>query len=414
MSNATCVAPRAGPAGGELLFVIGTLEVGGTERHLATLAPALVNLGWTVSVYSLAGGGALRDELQGKGVDVLVPPFKAAAARASLVGRVAQSLRAGTHLFKVMRQRRPAIVHFFLPAAYLVGGPAAISAGVPVRIMSRRSLNVYQQSYPLVSNLERRLHRRMTAILGNSRSVVRELSEMERVPARRLGLIYNGIDVARFTDAGSREATRTALGLDPQTLTLAIVGNLIPDKGHADLLSALGQAAPDLPQDWRLLIVGRDEGIASSLQTQAAELGLERNITFLDTRNDVPEILNACDIGILCSHQEGFSNAVLEGMASGLPMIVTDVGGNAEAVIDGECGIVVPPHDPARLAEAIVRLANDPALRARLGDAGRRRMTAHFALERSIEAYDALYRALQSGIAPGDIPEVRVTGWLRT
>ena len=90
-------------------------------------------------------------------------------------------------------------------------------------------------------------------------------------------------------------------------------------------------------------------------------------------------------------------------MASGLPMIVTDVGGNAEAVLDGECGIVVPPHDPARLADAIVRLANDPSLRARFGSAGRRRMAEHFALDRSIGAYDVLYRALQSGVAPGDI-----------
>jgi glycosyltransferase involved in cell wall biosynthesis len=154
-------------------------------------------------------------------------------------------------------------------------------------------------------------------------------------------------------------------------------------------------------------------GFASTLQVQAAGLGNARNVTFLDTRIDVPEILTASDIGVLCSHQEGFSNAVLEGMASGLPMIVTDVGGNAEAVLDGESGIVVPPHDPIQLAEAIVRLANDPPLRARLGDAGRRRMAEHFALDRSIGAYDALYRALQSGVAPGDIREVRVTDWLR-
>jgi glycosyltransferase involved in cell wall biosynthesis len=413
MSDATRVAQGSGPAGAEILFVIGTLEVGGTERHLATLAPALVKLGWIVSVYSLAGGGALRDELQGDGVTVLVPRFKIAAAKSSVVGRLAQSVRIGAHLFSVMRQRRPAIVHFFLPAAYLVGAPAAISAGVPVRIMSRRSLNVYQRSYPLVQNLERRLHRRMSAILGNSRSVVRELAETEDVPVRRLGLIYNGIDVARFTDAGSMAATRAELGLGPQTLTLVIVGNLIPYKGHGDLLAALGQAAPRLPPDWRLLIVGRDEGIASALQAQAAGLDIARNVTFLDTRNDVPEILNASDIGVICSHQEGFSNAVLEGMASGLPMIVTDVGGNAEAVLDGESGIVVPPHDPVHLADAIVRLANDPPLRARLGDAGRRRMAEHFSLDRSIGAYDALYRALQSGVAPGDIREVRVTGWLR-
>jgi len=141
-------------------------------------------------------------------------------------------------------------------------------------------------------------------------------------------------------------------------------------------------------------------------------LGIGRNVRFLDSRNDIPDILNACDIGVLCSHQEGFSNAVLEGMASGLPMIVTDVGGNAEAVLDGECGIVVPPRDPARLAGAIVQLAVDPSLRARLGGAARRRTSEHFALDRAIAAYDALYRALQSGIAPGDVREVRVTDWL--
>ncbi len=414
MSSAARGVPGAGRAGAEILFVIGTLEVGGTERHLATLAPALVKLGWSVAVYSLAGSGALREEMQGQGVEVLVPPFRGPAVRASMVGRVAQSVGIGAHLFKVMRARRPAIVHFFLPAAYLVGAPAAIAAGVPVRIMSRRSLNVYQRSYPLVSNLERQLHRRMTAIFGNSRSVVRELSELEGVPARRLGLIYNGIDIARFTDAGSRAATRATLGLGPQTLALVIVGNLIPYKGHSDLLAALGRADSHLPPDWRLLIVGRDEGIASSLQAQTAELGIERKVSFLDTRNDVPEILNACDIGVLCSHQEGFSNAVLEGMASGLPMIVTDVGGNAEAVVGGECGIVVPARDPAPLADAIVRLANEPSLRASFGPAGRRRIAEHFALDRSIGAYDAFYRALQSGVAPEDIREVRVTDWLRS
>lgn len=396
----------------EILFVIGTLEVGGTERHIATLAPALVKLGWPVSVYSLAGGGALRQEMEEEGVNVLVPPCKLSAPRSSLLMRLTQSVRIGTHLFNVMRARRPAIVHFFLPAAYLTGAPASLAARIPVRIMSRRSLNVYQQGYPLVPDLERRLHRRMTAILGNSRSVVRELNTQEGVPAERLGLIYNGIDVARFADTGSRSAIRTALGIGPQTLTLVMVGNLIAYKGHGDLLAALGQAAPQLPPDWRLLIVGRDEGIAPALHAQAAELGIDRNVLFLDTRNDVPEILNASDIGVLCSHQEGFSNAVLEGMASSLPMIVTDVGGNAEAVRDGECGIVVPPRDPARLAEAIVRLAGSPELRNALGSAARRRMAEHFVLDGAIAAYDALYQGLLRGAVPEDIPQVRVSGWL--
>jgi glycosyltransferase involved in cell wall biosynthesis len=97
---------------------------------------------------------------------------------------------------------------------------------------------------------------------------------------------------------------------------------------------------------------------------------------------------------LLCSHQEGFSNAVLESMAAGLPAIVTDVGGNAEAVVDGETGLVVPPHAPARLAEAIVRLANDPALCAELGAAARQRVAKHFSFKQCVSHYDGLYRML--------------------
>lgn len=403
---------EVGSGAPKILFVVGTLEVGGTERHLASLAPALVKLGWSVSLYSLAGSGALGKELQRKGIDVFVPPFTARGARSSVFLRLPQALLASGHLFQLMRSLKPSIVHFFLPAAYLVGAPPAIISDVPVRIMSRRSMNAYQRRYPLVQGLERRLHRRMTAILGNSRSVVRELSELEGVPANRLGLIYNGIDVARFANAGSRQAPRSALGLGPQTLALVMVGNLISYKGHGDLIAALKQAVPQLPDDWRLLLVGRDEGIAAALRAQASSLGIDRKISFLGVRDDVPEILSACDIGVLCSHQEGFSNAILEGMASGLPMIVTDVGGNAEAVLDDETGIVVPPRDPRRLAEAIVRLANEPALREAFGAAARRRMTEHFALARSIEAYDALYRALLAGAAPQDVRQIGVTDWL--
>ncbi len=391
----------------EILFVTSSLQIGGTERHLAAVAPALVKLGWSISVYSLTGSGALREEMQGKGVNVFVPPLWQSTLR-----HFSQFMLGGVHLFDVMRKRRPTIIHFFLPAAYLVGAPLAIFKGIPVRIMSRRSLNVYQQRYPFALKLERGLHRKMTAILGNSRSVVRELSELEGVSASRLGLIYNGVDVVRFSNAGSPKVTRAALGLGQESLALVMVGNLIPYKGHNDLISALGLASSNLPEDWRLLLVGRDFGIAAALREQATMLRIEDKILFLGTRNDIPEILNACDIGVLCSHQEGFSNSVLEGMAAGLPMIVTNVGGNTEAVLDGKTGIVVPPHDPGLLAAAIARLAQDRSLRANLGSAARGRVAAHFALERTIKAYDILYRALLAGASPQDIQQIGVTDWL--
>src|SRR5205823_891079 len=126
-----------------------------------------------------------------------------------------------------------------------------------------------------------------------------------------------------------------------------IVANLIPYKAHTDLFHALAQISPKLPADWTLLCVGRDTGYGAKLEKFSQELKLSDHIQFLGERRDVRELLAHAHIGILCSHEEGFANAILEGMTTGLPMIVTDVGGNAEAVVHEKTGLVVPPHDPS-------------------------------------------------------------------
>jgi glycosyltransferase involved in cell wall biosynthesis len=377
----------------EIFFVIGTFEVGGAESHLLSITRELVRRGWKVSVYALEKGGPLQRGFEESGATILSSP------KASL----AHFAQAAWHLLWTMIKHRPAIAHSFLPLAYLIAAPSALLARIPVRIMSRRS---YQADMWWLSSVERLLHKTMTAILGNSLSVVRQLRD-EGVPSRKLGLIYNGIDIARSRDSGSRPATRAAIGLTEATLTFVIVANLIPYKGHRDLIEALRQCRAQLPEPWRLLIVGRDDGIAVALRAQAAEAGIAGNVSFLGPRQDVPDLLKACDIGLLCSHQEGFSNAILEGMAASLPMIVTDVGGNAEAVLDGMTGIVVPAHDPARLAKAIACLANNATMRSDLGAAARLRVEEYFSLERCVSAYDELYRTLLAGKTLHDAPHVR-------
>jgi glycosyltransferase involved in cell wall biosynthesis len=409
-SQRSLTAPMLKNAAAEILIVVGSLQVGGTENHIAVVAPALVRKGWKVSVYSLAGAGPVQHKLEQRGVAVILPPL--AARSASTTRRMLFPLRlivASCHLFSRMVWRRPAIVHFFLPEAYLVGGLLALVARLPIRIMSRRSLNVYQERRRILPAIERMLHRTMTAILGNSRSVVRQLNQIENVPLTRLGLIYNGIDTRHFSENQRRADTRGALGLRPDVLALIMIGNLIPYKGHADLIEALHLAAHSLPTEWRLFIVGRDDGIGATLRKKVDEFGLGKNIVFLGQRSDVADLLNACDVGLLCSHQEGFSNSVLESMAAGLPMIVTDVGGNREAVIDGETGLVVPPHDPAKLGEAIVRLCGDGVLRKKLAIAGQSRVKECFSLEECVEKYESLYRTLLAGGSLADIASLRVS-----
>lgn len=401
--------PDTGSSGGlDILFVIGQLDVGGTENHLATVASALVCKGWRIAVYSLQGDGPVAATLRKGGVEIIYPPLQRPEHKQSLFLRVFRLARASLCLLNVFRKRRPKIVHFFLPAVYIIGAPLAAMTAVPIRVMSRRCLNVYQRSYPFVGWLERRLHPGMTAILGNSLGIVRELYEQEHISPERLGLIYNGLDLERFAATEPRQEVRAQLGLLPDELILTAVANLIPYKGHADILDALARAKPKLPARWKLLIVGRDDGIGEALKMQANDLGISSHVAFLGVRNDIPQIYAASDIGLLCSHQEGFSNALLEGMASGLPMVATNVGGNTEAVKDGISGIIVPPKDPMCLADALVRLANDAHLRMLVGKAARERVARHFSLGACIEAYDKLYRTLLSGGQVVDVEQIQV------
>lgn len=169
------------------------------------------------------------------------------------------------------------------------------------------------------------------------------------------------------------------------------MANLIPYKGHSGLVKARASSQNSLPDPWALLRLGRDDGIGAALQEEAQILGVSGHVRFLGSRNDVPDLLRSADAGILCSHQEGFSNALLEGMAAALPMVVSDVGGNAEAVVDGVTGYVVSARSPALLAEALLRVATMDERRA-MGEKGRRRVETHFSMSACLDAYEALYR----------------------
>jgi glycosyltransferase involved in cell wall biosynthesis len=213
-------------------------------------------------------------------------------------------------------------------------------------------------------------------------------------------VIYNGVRLNNYMAPADRESMRDNLGIPADSIVLITVANLIPYKGHEDLLNALDSIKDGMPQNWCLLAVGRDDGIRHSLEKMCAVKGLDKNVKFLGSRTDIPALLRVSDIGILCSHQEGFSNAILEAMAAGLPMVVTDAGGNREAVEDGVTGLVVPIHEPLSLGKAILRLAKDQQLAKRMGKQAKLRAQERFSLETCVSRYDALYESLRmkSGI----------------
>lgn len=380
-----------------LLFIIGKLDIGGAERHLLQVLPQLQSRGFRIAVYTIGQEGIMAADFRSAGVPVFSPPMADSFRKLPFpLGKSLLFLVSVFRLFTLFLFYRPVLVHFFLPEAYLVGGMISLLFPGLRRVMSRRSLDHYQKRYPLGSRVERWLHPRMDVVLGNSRSVIRQL-ENEGVKREQLGLIYNGLDTTVFDVPFDRMHARAGLGLSSDDLVMVLVANLISYKGHDDLLTVLGMIKDRLPENWVLLCVGRDDGIGELLEAKVQELSISSHIIWMGMRHDVEQLLRLSDIGLMCSHQEGFSNAVLEGMAAGLPMLVTDVGGNREAVIHGVTGYVVPPEDHRMFGESLFNLATDPVLRQRLGEAGRDRMNKNFTLDSCVNKYELLYRSVIKG-----------------
>jgi glycosyltransferase involved in cell wall biosynthesis len=371
-----------------LLVVTESFGIGGTESHLIRLLPRLVDSGWTVATFCLTERGNSAHLLEAAGVEVFSAPQISNRKSSALRYPAHVALASGT-LYRLARRWRPSIAHFYLPGPYVIGAPVAMAARVPIKIMSRRSLASYQRSWPTVARFERLLHRKMDMVVGNSRAVVSEL-RTEGIPDAKLRLIYNGIKTPALQP--KREEARQALGLGPEDLVGVVVANLIRYKGHRELIKGVAHAVAQIRQPLRILLAGRDQGLGPELQSLAREQGVGDMVEFLGQRSDVAPLFAAADFGLLTSREEGFSNVVLEGMAAGLPMIVTAVGGNPEAVLDGETGLVVPPRNSTAIGDAILRLALDPDLRKRLGEVGQKRVSEEFSIERCVTAHAELYQ----------------------
>lgn len=373
----------------KILYVIGSMQVGGAESHLQRIASDLVRDEFDVTVFAFQSEGPLRPAFEAAGVCVV--GGKSSGGR-SIIIRLLVLLKVIVNLLWILARLRPDVVHFFLPMSYIVGGILSLPFLRTRKVMSRRSMNYYQKKYPFFATVERFLHHWMDAVLGNSQAVIEQLKQ-EGVPESKLHLIYNGIDVSNYALPRSRDALAAEFGIAEDAFVMVIVANLIPYKGHADLLLALGHVKEQLPRDWHILVVGRDDGILASLEQLAEQQGIRQRVHFLGQRRDIPVLLNGSDMGVLCSHEEGFSNAILEAMAASLPLVVTDVGGNAEAVLDGVCGRVVPPKDPIRLGKAISELANNPE-RLSMGMASKSRVVELFSSKACLNNYKKLYKSI--------------------
>lgn len=371
-----------------ILWVVGQLDVGGTERHIGAIAPALRTRGWEIEVFAFRSG-PLREVLIAGGVPVHLgwdvsgsaSWLAKASGLATISRRLATLVAAGDY----------AIVQFFLPEAFLVGSLTLGGRYKGVRILARRSLRRYRRRRPLLSVAERVLRTRADLALGNSVAVGKELLE-EGFEDRKVGVVHNGVPLDGL--GAARAEARRRLGIGDEETVLVVVANLLPYKGHVDLLRAFAGLRLGPGRKVRLLLAGEDRGSGQVIRRLAEQLGVAGSVTLLGKVAKIGDVLGCADIGVLASHEEGFSNAVLEYMGAGLPVVATQVGGNPEAVVHGVSGLLVPARAPGALRDALQRLVDEPELRARMGRAGRQRVAKAFSIEQCAAKYENLYAAL--------------------
>ena len=367
----------------EILFIIDYFHrTGGTEKHLSQLIQGLPAEAFKCSVVAFdLGANPLLDDLRARGVSIVGVPV----GREYVPNAAVQAWR----LFKLIRKNGYDIVQTFHQKADTYGAVIAWLAGAKHLISSKRDTGQFRKPWHFFLN--RRLKSLFDGFIVVAEAVRVAVMANDHLPASRITTIYNGVDIARFTvpSAQQRGDARTRLGFAADNFVVGIVARFRPEKNHDVFFAGLLQAAPSIPS-LKVLAVGAGPLLAQ-FRERIAQTELGARTVFAGDVSETLPCLWAMDVGCLTSSSEGFSNAVVEQMAVGLPMIVTDVGGNVEAVVDGENGRVIPPQDAAAFSRALIDLHDNRARADAMGRASRTRVEERFSLERMCAEHVRLY-----------------------
>jgi L-malate glycosyltransferase len=271
-------------------------------------------------------------------------------------------------------------------------------SGVRHLISSKRDTGDLRK--PLHKFLNRHLRGLFEGFIMVADGVRVAVSARDRLPPELICTIYNGVDTAWFAPPADeqRQAARERLGLAPEDSVVGMVAGFRAEKNHEVFFAGAERALAAVPS-LKVLAVGGGE-LLETYRRRVADSRLAPRTIFAGEITDVRPWLWAMDVGCLTSgSNEGFSNAVIEQMATGLPMIVTDVGGNAEAVVDGATGLVIPPNDAAAVGAALERMFADRTRTREMGRAARQRVEERFSLEAMCAAHARLYSALVRPVA---------------
>ena len=365
----------------KIVFVIDSLRRHGAQRFLTHLTRGLRQLGYTQTVIALnsVSDSSIEQELADAGCSVVT-----IGKRALLLGGYGW-----WRLVAILRKIEPDVVMTLLDVADTIGRPAARAARCKVLVSSIRVRNIVKPAWQRW--LDCQTVRWAKKVVFNSARVVPYALGNEGVRPEQGVVIPNGVEDWRARSQSLRETTRAEVGVAPETFLLGAVGRLNPQKNVALLLEVVSR----LPKtrSWKLLVIGEGPD-RRMLAGTARELGISDRMLWLGERADLASWYAAMDLFVHTANFEGMPNAVMEAMASGLPVVASAVDGTRDLITDRVNGCLASAGARDEFVQRITELMNDPIMAQRLGDRAHRDILDHFGMAKMIQSYDELFRSL--------------------
>jgi glycosyltransferase involved in cell wall biosynthesis len=363
-------------------FVMHVMQVAGAEMLVAEIVRRTRGL-FEATIICLDGIGPLGEQLRNEGVDVI-----------NLERRPGRDLRVAWRMARLIQARGIELVHAHQYTPFFYAALAKLILGKRFRLI----LTEHGRHFPDIVSRKRRLANRWVfgpmadAITGVCQFSAKSLAQNDGFYRKKITVIDNGIVLDRYNPVDNRAEIRSRLGLDPARRYIGCIARFHPVKDQAMLLRAFARVAA-ARDDVDLLLVG-DGPLRAMLTELCGSLGVDGRVHFLGVRTDVSDLLRAMDVFALTSLSEAASLTLLEAMASGVPVVVTAVGGNPELVRHGIDGLHVARGDDGATASAILQVLGEPSLASSMGKAARERVVQRFQLGATVEAYIKLYRDL--------------------
>ena len=360
-----------------ILHLVNGFAIGGGEIGLLTLTRLLNKEKFNQVICAVGQGGALQEEFEKTGYRVEIINKKH-SFDFSQISQVAQ----------LMEEEKIDIVLTTLFYADVIGAFAAKKANVPVDISWEVVSHPFK--YRHTFGYKRAL-KHMDMVVPVSHAIGRQLMVERGVPENKIHTIHYGVDTQKYSPKDGT-AKRHELGIADDEIVFGTNARLHVQKGHTYFIEAIKKIVPRFPKV-RFLWAG-DGPLRESLEQEVKEAGLEQHVQFLGFRNDIVDLLSAYDIYVLPSLWEGLPNQVLEAMSCGKGVIATAVDGTVEAVDQDKTGLLVPSKNPAALADALLKVLENPILLKNFGAASRKRIEAEFTIEGEIQKFETLFESL--------------------